>query len=180
MGMELVNGLRLPYGPASGATEGPSDGPDEGAAPELPRPLGLREVAARALAAAHDGPPPAAPSRFYVLGVEAALQAAWHLAHAIEAEHGAEAARAAYEQWRAVPGWVVVTCRQVADAEAAERAREDTLTAVQRFTLQLWSDTAPSRWLPGRDAEAALFRLVGADPAAEALVGLIHFGHPEG
>lgn len=173
MAMELVQGFRLPYG----------EPPD---APEPERPLGLREAGTRALAAANDAPTAhPRPWRLYLLGAEAALQGAWHLAQTLGAEHGPEAGRAAYEQWRAVPGWVVVTRRVAEDAEAAERLREDTLTAVQRFTLQLWSDNAPSRWLSEADglpraSGEALFRLVGADPVAEVLVGLIHFGHPEG
>lgn len=121
------------------------------------------------------------PWRFYPLNADAVATVAWLYARLLEKEVGVESARAAYEQWRAIPGWVVVTCRRVEDEEEMERAREDSLTAVQRYALSLWSDHIPTNWLTDVIIEAKeLYDLVGVDPQLEVVLGILWYGHEEG
>lgn len=121
------------------------------------------------------------PWRLYVLHPEAAASVAWLVARHLEPEVGPEGARAAYEQWRAVPGWVAVTCpRPGADAERHERDREATLTAVQRASLSLWSDNIPTNWVPDLALdEPDFYRLIEADGTRELALGVMLYGHPE-
>lgn len=120
------------------------------------------------------------PWRYYRLDEEAISAVVWLYARLIEEEVGAEGARAAYGQWRAVPGWVVVTCRRIDDAETMERAVEDCLTSVQRASLSLWSDNVPTNWITDQITEAAdLYEIVGIDAAKEKVLGIMWYGHAE-
>jgi len=144
--------------------------------------VGLDEALARAKEASRDpsGTLREEPWRFYMLSPETAAAVAWLAARRLEAEVGLESARAAYEQWRAVPGWIVLTSTRSGEAERRERIREAGLTAAQRFSLSLWSDNVPSNWVPSLAAdEPAFYRLIGADPLREEPLGLILYGHPE-
>jgi nitroreductase len=142
----------------------------------------LRAALDRALDAARDpnGGGHTAPWRFYVLDAETSAAVAWLAARRLEPEMGPEGARAAYEQWRAVPGWIVVTCRRTRDPEQTERDREASLTAAQRASLSLWSDNVPSNWVPDLvGSEAATYRLIGLPEAAEEALGVLLYGHPD-
>jgi hypothetical protein len=144
--------------------------------------IDLSEALARATEAARDsgGGPRWEPWRFYVLGPETAAAAAWLAARRLEAEVGLESARAAYEQWRAVPGWIAITCQRYEDSAQMERAREATLTAAQRASLSLWSDNIPSNWVPTLVSdEAPFYELIGGDSNREIALGVLLYGHPE-
>lgn len=142
----------------------------------------LPEAVARAIAAAADPGPASADSAwtFYVVESEAASSLAWLAARRLESQVGTDGARAAYEQWRAVPGWVVVTCRRTSDTESFERDREAALTAAQRLSLSLWSENVPCKWDPELASdEQAFFDLIGADSEHEVPVGVLLYGHPD-
>jgi len=142
----------------------------------------LRGALARALDASRDpsGTSLNEPWRFYVLDAETSAAVAWLAARRLEPAMGPEGARAAYEQWRAVPGWIMVTCRRAADPEQSERDREAALTAAQRASLSLWSDNVPSNWVPDLvGTEAATYRLVGVPHGEEEALGVLLYGHPD-
>lgn len=142
----------------------------------------LRAALDRAIEAAGeagDGPR-REPWRFYLLGPETAAAVAWLAARRLEGDVGTEGSRAAYEQWRAVPGWIAVTRLRTDDPDQAERDREACLTAVQRATLSLWSDNIPSNWVPDLvDDSPEFFQLIDASGEREAPVGMLLYGHPE-
>lgn len=143
---------------------------------DLDAPL-ARAIEAACDAAGKVGPH---PWRFYILEAESASAVAWLAARGIEPLVGAEGSRAAYEQWRAVPGWIAVTCLRSSDATQSERDREASLTAVQRATLSLWSDNIPCNWVPDLVSEEhEFYALIGADPAREEALGIVLYGHPE-
>ena len=61
-----------------------------------------------------------------------------------------------------------------------ERAREDCLTAVQRYSLSLWSDNVPTNWVTDVIAEAQeMYDLLGVDPQHETVLGILWYGHAE-
>lgn len=156
--------------------------PPEPAEPPPVAPVALETALARAEEAARDplGVLAVEPWGFYRLTPDAVSTVAWLYARLLEKEVGTESARAAYEQWQAIPGWVVVTCQRFDDPTAMERAREDTLTAVQRYALSLWSDNVPTNWVTDVITEAKeLYDLVGADPVAEVVLGILWYGHAE-
>lgn len=141
----------------------------------------MKEALVRAMEAARDpSGSVAVPWRFYLLGAETTSAVAWLYARLLEGEVGAEGARAAYEQWRAVPGWIVVTCTRQEDDERMERAVEDCLTSVQRCSLSLWSDNIPTNWVTDVIADSEeLYDLIRVDPEREKVLGILWYGHPE-
>lgn len=142
----------------------------------------LEAALARAMEAARDpfGMSQKELWQFRVLSPEISAAVAWLAARRLEAEVDLESARAAYEQWRAVPGWIAVTCARSSDPERMERLREAGRTAAQRYSLSLWSDNVPSNWVPDLVADdPAFYRLINADPSREEALGILLYGHPE-
>jgi hypothetical protein len=136
----------------------------------------------RAFAAARDVPVAYAvdPWRFTVLASEGVQAVAWLNARVVEAAVGPEEAQAAYEQWRSVPGWVIVSCLRDEDPERMAYLEERCLTAVQRVALSLWSENVRTSWVTDAVVqEERFYALAGLDPAAEAAVGILWFGHAE-
>src|SRR5690606_28604681 len=68
----------------------------------------IRDALVRAQEASRDplGTLPMEPWQFYHLNAEAVSSVAWLYARLLEDEVGADGARSAYEQWRAIPGWI--------------------------------------------------------------------------
>lgn len=151
--------------------------------PEVPEggsTLSLPAALRRALEAAHEEHGRRGPWRFYPLAPDSAAALAWLAARSLEPAVGHEGARAAYEQWRAVPGWVVVTCLRAQGEPEAEHNRIAARTAAQRASLSLWSDNIPANWVPDLvPDEAAFFELIGASDAHEVPVGVLLYGHPD-
>ncbi len=120
------------------------------------------------------------PWRFYRIEPEKAHAIAWLNARIIEDDAGIEAAQAAYDQWRSVPGWVVVTCIRVDDAEQQAHLIERSLTAVQRVSLSLWSESIRTSWITEMLVDDQRFYdVLAIDPEREAAVGILWYGHAE-
>ncbi len=118
--------------------------------------------------------------RFLPLAPEAACAVAWLRARQVEEEDGLEAAMAALDQMRSVPGWVVVTCPRAPDAAEAARLRERTFTAVQRASLQLWMEGIRTTWSPDLVADdPAFYAAIGVDAEREVALGVLWHGHAE-
>ena len=145
-------------------------------------PTSLDAALRRAFDAARDVPVEsgAVPWRFYRIRAEQAQAVAWLNARLIEPEAGIEVAQAAYDQWRSVPGWVVVTCRRADDDDAQSHLDERCLTAVQRVSLSLWSEGVRTSWVTDLVLESDDFhRIVGIDARRERAIGILWYGHAE-
>jgi len=83
-------------------------------------------------------------------------------------------------QWQEKPGWLVVTCPYNDDPV---REREDYAAcsaAVQNFMLYLWKAGVGTKWTSGPvTRDERFFEIIGADPSAEFVVGMIWFGYPK-
>jgi len=118
------------------------------------------------------------PWRFYLLGGQT-REAVIRLNTALVAEkRGAEAAAVKDRRWRAVPGWLLVTCHEDDDDL---RAREDyaaTACAIQNLMLYLHSAGVASKWTTGAVTRHADFLpACGVDDMQEYCVGLIWYGY---
>jgi hypothetical protein len=136
----------------------------------------------RAFDAARDVPVEGAvaPWRFYRIRAEQAQAIAWLNARLIEGDAGIEAAQAAYDQWRSVPGWVIVTCLRVEGIDEQARLQERCLTAVQRVSLSLWTEAVRTSWITDLVVESdEFYRIVGIDVRREQAVGILWYGHAE-
>ena len=145
-------------------------------------PLSLDAALRRAFDATRDVPVEYAvdPWHFYTIRPEKAQAIAWLNARLIEEEAGIEAAQAAYDQWRSVPGWVVVTCLRVDDPEQQAHLQERCLTAMQRVSLSLWSESIRTSWITDLVVENDRFyELLGIDPTREKAIGILWYGHAE-
>jgi nitroreductase len=119
------------------------------------------------------------PWRFHLLGEWTTAEIIALNARLIAAKSGAAAAAAKEQKWRAIPGWLAVTCQRAADPL---RAREDYAAcccAVQNLLLALWAQGIASKWSTGEvTRDAAFLPLLELDPSLHDVVGLIWYGYP--
>ncbi len=120
------------------------------------------------------------PWRFYLLGKET-ISACLDLVRAIVTEKK-DAAAAAFKanSWSQKPGWLVVTCRKSPDAVLQREDYAACAAAVQSFMLYLWKAGVGSKWTTGDiTRDERFFDIIGLDPEAEFVVGLIWYGYPK-
>jgi nitroreductase len=120
------------------------------------------------------------PWRFYLLG-KASIAACVELVRDIvtqkkDAKAGAFKAKA----WSEKPGWLLVTCRRSNDEIMQREDFAACAAAVQTFMLYLWKAGVGSKWTTGDiTRDPRFFDIVGVDPQAENVVGLIWYGYPK-
>lgn len=119
------------------------------------------------------------PWHFYLLGPETKQAVVEFNAELAATANGAAAGEAKRRRWAAIPGWLVVTCDQSADAL---RAREDYAAcacAIHNLALYLWSEGIGVKWTTGAvTRERRFYDLLWIDPALETVVGLVWYGYP--
>jgi len=96
------------------------------------------------------------------------------------AKKSAELASHKRESWSEKPGWLIVTCQRSADALRQQEDYAACSAAVQNFMLYLWKAGLGSKWTSGditRDPE--FYEILGIDPDAAFVVGMIWFGYPK-
>ena len=120
------------------------------------------------------------PWRFILPGKETIGRIVDLCAETVAAKKGPELGKHKRKIWSQKPGWLVVTCRYDDDKL---REREDyaaCCAAVQNFMLYLWKAGIGSKWTSGDiTRDERLFEIIGADLAAEFVVGMIWFGYPK-
>ena len=120
------------------------------------------------------------PWHFYVLGPDSIADIVELNADLTLEKRGERAAQLKRDRWSAIPGWLVVTCR---NSDDPIRAREDFAAcacAVQNLMLYLWSAGVATKWTTGDvTREPSFFKTLGIDPDLESLVGMIWYGYAE-
>lgn len=121
------------------------------------------------------------PWHFYLPG-PSTIDAICRLnAERVRAAKGDAAAEAKLQRWRAIPGWMVLTCVRSADAV---RAREDYAAcccAAQNYMLYLWEQGYGVKWTTGDVTRLPAFHAaLGSAPEREEVVGLFWSGRPAG
>ncbi len=119
------------------------------------------------------------PWHFYVLGPET-VRGSVELIRTITAERkGAKVADFKAKSAAAIPGWLVVTCR---NSDDELRQREDYAScccAVQNLMIYLSAAGAASKWSTGPvTRDARYYDLLGIDPQQESIVALVWYGYP--
>lgn len=119
------------------------------------------------------------PWRFVLLGPETARAVADLNAELVAEQRGESAGEAKRARWRAIPGWLVVTCRR---SEDPVREREDYAAcacAIQNLQLYLWSEGVGTKWTTGPVTRTARFyELLGLDAEHETVVSMLWYGTP--
>ena len=120
------------------------------------------------------------PWRFYLLGAETAERISLLNAALVSRKSGEEAAAAKLRRWRAMPGWLAVTCAKSADAPREQEDYAACCCAVQNLLLGLWAAGIGSKWSTGKVIrEAGFLEAIGADASQEFCVGLVWYGYPQ-
>ena len=118
------------------------------------------------------------PWHFYLLGPETADAIARLNAELVTRKRGAEAGAEKLARWRAIPGWLLLTCDR---SEDPLREREDYAAcccAAHNLQLYLWSEGVGVKWTTGAvTRDTRIFDLVWVDPAVESVVGLFWYGY---
>ncbi len=145
--------------------------------PELPPP----EIIRAAIDAARWAPNHrlTEPWHFYLLGRETAGAIADLNAEMIAARGDVEGAKKKRARWRAVPGWLLLTCERSDDAARAQEDYAACCCAAQNLMLYLWSAGVGVKWTTGQVVRDPRFHeLTWIDPERETVVGLFWYGYP--
>ena len=82
--------------------------------------------------------------------------------------------------WQEKPGWLVVTCAHCDDAVRAQEDYAACSAAIQNLMLYLWKAGVGTKWTSGVVTRDPRFlNIIGADPDAEYVVGMLWFGYPK-
>jgi len=81
---------------------------------------------------------------------------------------------------KAIPGWLLVTCRKTDDELLQQEDYASCCCAIQNLTLYLSEAGVASKWTTGLvTRDQRFFDLLGIDSGAEFVVGLIWYGYPK-
>ena len=120
------------------------------------------------------------PWHFYLLGDEKKAASAELIRTIVTENKSAEMGEHKFKSAKAVPGWLVVTCKK-SDDEL--RGREDYAAcccAVQNILLYLSEAGVASKWTTGLiTRDERFFDLLGIDAETEYVVSLLWFGYPK-
>jgi nitroreductase len=120
------------------------------------------------------------PWRFFLLG-PAAIERVIELNTALVREKSGDAAAdKKRERWRAMPGWLVVTCRRGEEPRAEREDYAACCCAIHSFALSLWAAGLGTKWSTGKVLRDPHFLpAIGADPVGQFPVGLVWYGYPQ-
>tara|TARA_B100000676_G_scaffold91831_1_gene91516 strand:+ start:1364 stop:2032 length:669 start_codon:yes stop_codon:yes gene_type:complete len=120
------------------------------------------------------------PWRFYLLGPETREQIARLNGDMVAAKKGPEAGEAKYERWRAIPGWLVVTCERSDDAVRSQEDYAACCCAIHNFSLSMWAQGLGVKWTTGPVTRTdEFYELAWIDVEAEQVVGLVWYGYAD-
>ena len=109
-------------------------------------------------------------------GAEAQLQA---LPAEADAATRAKVQAGAVQKLLSKPHIVVVTCRLNGDAFQRREDYAAVCCAIQNIQLAAWAEGLGMQWSTGKQTQLPqTYALLGIDPAAEEIAGLLYFGYP--
>ncbi len=120
------------------------------------------------------------PWRFYLLGKTAIAACVELVRDIVTVKKDAKAGAFKAKSWAEKPGWLLVTCRTSSDEILQREDFAACAAAVQTLMLYLWKAGIGSKWTTGDiTRDPRFFDIVGVDPQAENIVGLIWYGYPK-
>ena len=119
------------------------------------------------------------PWRYYLLGAEGKERICLLNAQLVREKQGERAAEIKLRRWRAVPGWLVLTCLKSDDPITMQENYASCCCVAQNLMLLLWEQGIGVKWTTGAVTRLAEFyNILGADPTVEEVVGLFWYGFP--
>jgi len=120
------------------------------------------------------------PWRFILPGKETVGHIVELCAQVVTDDKGAEFGEHKRKAWSEKPGWLIVTCPHSEDELRQQEDYAACCAAVQNFMLYLWKAGVGSKWTTGAiTRDVRFFDIIGVDPAAAFVVGMIWFGYPK-
>jgi nitroreductase len=120
------------------------------------------------------------PWRFYLIGSAAKEKICLLNAELTGAAGGGKAAQAKLDRWRAIPGWLLLTCARSTNAIRAAEDYAACCCAAQNLMLYLWSAGIGVKWTTGAvTRDPRFYAITGMDPEKETVVGLFWYGYAE-
>ena len=94
-------------------------------------------------------------------------------------EKAAKIASVKLKRWRAMPGWMVLTCLRNDDTLRQQEDYAACCCAAQNLMLLLWERGIGMKWTTGNiTRDRAFFDIINAEFAKEFVVGLFWYGYP--
>ena len=120
------------------------------------------------------------PWHFYVLGSQK-IQDCVNLTRKMVTEiKDAKMGEFKAESAAAIPGWLVVTCDRSDDELLQLENYASCACAIQNLMLYLSEAGVATKWATGPiTRDARFYELLGADPKATRVVGIIWYGYPK-
>ena len=119
------------------------------------------------------------PWRFYLIGEATKEKICLLNAELLGSARDDKSAKAKLDRWRAIPGWLLLTCAKSANEIRAAEDYAACCCAAQNLMLYLWSAGIGVKWTTGTVMrEPRFYELLGIDPNAETVVGLFWYGYP--
>ena len=120
------------------------------------------------------------PWHFYLLGDEKKAASAELIRTIVTENKTAEMGEHKFKAAKAIPGWLVVTCKRSDDELLAREDYAACCCAVQNILLYLSEAGLASKWTTGLiTRDARFFDLLGIDAEKEYVVSLLWFGYPK-
>jgi nitroreductase len=120
------------------------------------------------------------PWHFYLLGDQLKAASAELIRTIVTENKSAEMGEHKYKAARAIPGWLVVTCRASEDELQGREDYASCCCAIQNILLYLSEAGVASKWTTGLiTRDERFFELLGIDGEKEFVVGLIWYGYPK-
>lgn len=120
------------------------------------------------------------PWRFYVLGAKTRDAVVQLNTRLVAQKRGHDVASAKDRRWRAVPGWLVVTCCRAEDELVAREDYAATACAIQNLMLYLHAAQVASKWTTGAVTRIAEFyQVCSIDMEKEYCAGLVWYGYAQ-
>lgn len=120
------------------------------------------------------------PWHFYVLGKQKIAETVELTRVVVTERKGPEMGDFKAGTHAEIPGWLVVTCQRSDDAL---REREDYAScacAIQNLMLYLSEAGVATKWATGPvTRDERFYKLLGLDPAAVMVVGIVWYGYPK-
>ena len=119
------------------------------------------------------------PWRFYLLGEQGKERICLLNAQLVHEKQGERAAQIKLKRWRAVPGWLALTCLKSDNAITMQENYASCCCVAQNLTLLLWEQGIGVKWTTGAVTRlTGFYEVLGADATLEEVVGLFWYGFP--
>ena len=120
------------------------------------------------------------PWQYYLLNPQMIQQVIDLNAQLVEVKKGKQAGENKRNRWKAIPGWLIVTCERSDDDLRQQEDYAACCCSIYALSLALWNKGIGVKWTTGNVIrEQAFYNICWLDQLSQDVVGLIWYGYPE-